>query len=70
VGAVASALGAADSLAGAEASFPVAGACELVHAPATAVTAAMAPIAASRWIFLNSISTPHRTKPGLSGPHE
>jgi hypothetical protein len=70
VGAVASELGVADSLAGAEAWFPVAGACELLHAPTTAVSATMAPTAASRWIFLNSISTPHRRGlacPGLTG---
>jgi hypothetical protein len=31
---------------------PVAGPCELLHAPTTAVSAARAPTAASRWIFL------------------
>src|SRR5437763_160055 len=67
--AVASDDGAAGSLAGAEAWLPVAGACELLHAPTTAVSAAMAPTAASRWIFLNSISTPHSQKPGLSRRH-
>src|SRR6185437_13016740 len=57
VGAVASPAGAAEPLAGAEASLPVAGPCALLQAPTTAVRAAIAPTAASRWIFLIRFSS-------------
>jgi hypothetical protein len=57
VGAVASPVGAAELLAGAEAWLPVAGPCVLLQAPTTAVRAAIAPIAASRWIFLIGFSS-------------
>lgn len=47
-GAIGSELGALDSLAGADACPPVAGACELLHAPTTPVRAAKDATAASR----------------------
>jgi hypothetical protein len=59
VGAVAAELGAASALGEGDWSAG-AGVCALLHAPTTAVKAAIAPTAASRWIFLNSNSTPHR----------
>ncbi|HEV7827304.1 MAG TPA: hypothetical protein VGP04_00360 [Pseudonocardiaceae bacterium] len=59
VGAVASALGVASALAVGDCSAG-AGVWALLHAPTTAAKAAIAPTAASRWIFLNWYSTPHR----------
>jgi hypothetical protein len=68
VGAADSAPTVAAALAGAEAWRSVAGSCELLlHAPTVAATTVMAPTAASRWIFLNSISTPHRRRPVRPG---
>jgi hypothetical protein len=46
----------------------VAGCSELLHAPTTAVMAAKAPTAASRWIFLTRFQLLIGL-PGRSGPH-